>query len=445
MSHSAVSEQRIGLEPGSLLELPPVSPTKDWSNQVWFKSAVLRWFWGFYTQRLTKSGRWFLWPTVVFTGYAAVSLQLQAYIPFCYAFGFWVVALAGAYIWRPKVRAIARCTDRIGVGEHLLVDVEIEQLGRFTGQDLYVIPHRLPMSIDADPPLGVRIPPLASGKKTRASYQLRCTRRGAYSLQGFRVESDFPIGLIRTRQIFDKKSSLIVFPKFEPLARMELPVGQSYQPGGIALASVVGESAEYIGNREFREGDPVRSIDWRATARLNKPIVREYREEYFFRVGVILDTHVPRRANANRVDSFERAVSVAASVSDFIARQEHIVDLFAAGPNLYHFTAGRSLAYLDQILELLACVEANPEEGWGVLEPAVLQSLAQITTIICVFLDWTESRRRFVDQLQQQGVGLKVIVVRDGPCTVDPGAEGDKLGVVPIISAKDFEMGIKEL
>ena len=61
-------------------------------------------------------------------------------------------------------------------------------------------------------------------------------------------------------------------------------------------------------------------------------------------------------------ESFERAVSVAASVADFMARQEYLVDLFAAGPNLYHLTAGRSLAYLDQIL-VHGFVHADPHPG----------------------------------------------------------------------------------
>ena len=55
----------------------------------------------------------------------------------------------------------------------------------------------------------------------------------------------------------------------------------------------LGESFEFIGNREYRDGDSIRDIDWRATARLSRAIVREYREEYFMRVAVILDIKTP--------------------------------------------------------------------------------------------------------------------------------------------------------
>ncbi|HEX2973224.1 MAG TPA: DUF58 domain-containing protein, partial [Tepidisphaeraceae bacterium] len=202
---------------------------------------------------------------------------------------------------------------------------------------------------------------------------------------------------------------------------------------------------EFIGNREYREGDNVRDIDWRATARLCKPIVREYRDEYYLRVAVVLDTHIPKGAKASDREAFEGAVSVAAAISDFMARQEYLVDLFAAGPNLYHLTAGRSLAYLDQILDILACVQENPAEPFEVIEPEIMENLSRITTVICVFLDWNPARRDFVERLRQQGAGVKVVIARDGACTLNPLAEDDRSGPIVVLSRADFKRGIEEL
>jgi uncharacterized protein (DUF58 family) len=425
--------------------LPPVSPSAHLAGGIWFKSTLLRWFWTLYTQRLTKAGRWFLWPTVLFTGYAVVSLNLGVYMPFCYTVGLWGMAVLAAIIWRPRVRVNAHVAERVGVGARLPVEIEVENIRSGQARDLYVVPHRLPEGIEAEPVLGLPLSDIAPGGKERGRLWLVCDRRGSYRLNGFRVESEFPSGLLRTWRTVEEDRSLLVYPRFTPLTRLDMPRGRRYQPGGIALASVVGDSVEYIGNREYREGDNIRNIDWRATARLNKPIVREYREEYFFRVGVILDTHVPAKARPELYENFERAVSMAAAVSDEIAREEHIVDLFAAGPNLYHLTAGRSLAYLDQILDILACVEANPHEPFEILEPEIAENLAKITTVIGIFLDWDETRRKFMHRLQSQGVGAKAIIVRDARCTLDPAAEGEAFGEIPVISRSDFEAGLREI
>ena len=240
-------------------------------------------------------------------------------------------------------------------------------------------------------------------------------------------------------RIFSECSSLLVHPSFTPLQRLQLPSGRRYQPGGVASAASRGESLEYIGNRDFREGDDLRHIDWRATARLQTPIVREYREEYFLRAAVVLDTFAEENALP---EYFERAISLCAAVSDFMAREDYLVDLFAAGPQIYHLTAGRNLAYLEQILDILACVETNGETPFENLEPEIEEHLAQITTIVCVFLDWTETRRAFVQRLALQGAAIKVLLARDTPPTLNFGGEGIEILQVP---RTHFENGVVEL
>ncbi len=420
------------------------SPSKDIDNPPLFSSAVLRWIWRIYAQRLTRAGRWFFWPSGIFVGYGFASLQIQSYIPLSYVVALWLVGLLCMRIFRPAVRVRVDHVDRVCAGESLPVDVEVEQLGRLA-VDLYVVPHRLPHGVAAEPDDGVPVPALRHGEKTRVRLSIKCWKRGVYRLKGIRLESDFPSLLLVAAQRVGEERPLMVYPKFTRLSRLLLPTGRRYHPGGVALASNLGESFEFIGNREYREGDSVRDIDWRATARLSRPIVREYRDEYFLRVAVILDTHIPRKSGPARSESFELAVSLSAAISDYMARQEYLVDIFAAGPNLYHLTAGRSLAYLDQILDILACVEENPREPFEVIEPEIMENLARITTVICVFLDWNEARRAFVHRLAQNGAGVKVVIVRDGACTLSPLADSEIVGQIPVLSNADVDRGIEEL
>jgi uncharacterized protein (DUF58 family) len=408
------------------------------------RGKISRWAWRVYTQRLTKAGRWMVLPTLALTTYGGASLQLQGYVVSAYVVATWWVAVVAMLLWRPRVRVRVTGAERVSVGETVAMDVEVEQVGR-SGRDLVVVAHRLPEQIDLVPEEGVGLGDLKRGEKARARVGLLCKRRGAYVVKGFRVESDWPFGMLRSRQTFERDRPVLVYPRFTRLSRLRLPTGRTYQPGGVALASNLGESTEYIGNREYREGDNVRDIDWRATARVGRPIVREYREEYFMRVGVVLDTHVPKEAGQGEKDLFECAVSVGAAVSDYMARQDYLVDLFAAGPNLYHLTAGRSLAYLDQILDILACVESTEREPFATIEPELLENLSRITTVICVMLDWDETRRAFVHRLASQGAAVKVIVVRDGKCTVDPSVDSDVLGMIPVLGRRECETGVDEL
>ena len=227
------------------------------------------------------------------------------------------------------------------------------------------------------------------------------------------------------------------------------------------------DSFEYWGNREWREGDSQRDIDWRATARLggNTPIAREWREEYFFRVGIVLDTYLPRATGKWRGlligpraydppkewnDAFERAVSVSASVADYMAREQYIIDIFAAGPTFHHLTVGRGAGYKDEILNILAGVSDTQTDVLTAIEPELLESVSRLTTVICVFLEYDARRRAFVDLLRSTGVGVKVIVVPPLPkgYEIDDDSEPPAFAPEPdtvVVDARTFRSGVESL
>lgn len=421
---------------------PPTSPAKDYGDYPAFTGGVSRFVWRVYTQRFTTAGRWFALASGAFISYSGSSLALQGYVPAAYFGALWLVAILALLFWRPRVTAAFRLGGRVCAGELVPLEVDVANLSRWRGGDLVVVPHRLQREVDAVPEFGAPLPDLAKGEAATAKLGLRCTRRGVYEFRGVRVESAFPFGLLRSRRVFPAKQRIVVYPKFTPIVRLELPTGRRYQPGGVALASNLGESFEYLGNRQYRDGDNPRDIDWRATARLGSaatPVVREWVEEYMLRVGVVLDTHVPdglsRRDARARRDALERAVSTAAAVADHMARQDYLVDLFAAGPDLHHLTAGRSLAYLDQILEILAVVGESPKEPFAVIGPGLAELLERISTVVLVVLDWDAPRRDFAEWLAERGVAVKTIWV---------GAGKPPEGIASVPEG-DFEKGVSEL
>jgi hypothetical protein len=102
-----------------------------------------------------------------------------------------------------------------------------------------------------------------------------------------------------------------------------------------------------------------------------------------------------------------------------------VIDLFAIGPDLYHLQAGRSLAYLDTVLDILACIEACRSSPFGALGPALRDQAGQVGSAVVVLLDWDEERAAFVRELGALGVAVKAVVVRDGPTTLPtvPGVQ----------------------
>ena len=424
--------------------LPPLSaftPTKDIRYNPLFEGLLFTWVWRVWTQRFTKAGHYFVIATLFFMAFSSVSLDQQFYVALAYALGLWVVAFLGMWLGRPRVRLSAEYADRVQAGETLTVSAAVQAVGR-RGVGLVVLPDRLPPEVDAASESGAELPPLAPGETVRVSFALFCKKRGVFRLRGFRVETAFPLGLMVAQSVFSEPRTLWVTPRFTPLARMETPRGRRYQPGGTASAFQLGDSFEFIGSREYREGDPVRAIDWRATARLSRPVVREYREEFLQRVTVILDTHAPAPPGLPPPPAFESAVSLTAAMCEFAARAEFALDVLAAGPNVHELNAGPGMAALGGVLDLLAEVEADTRASvgadWERLEEALSGQMSRTTLVVCVFLDWDAARQELTERLRDTGAGLKILVVRDTPPTLPPGEW-------PTLTSAQIAAGVDEI
>src|SRR5436309_13793519 len=107
-----------------------------------------------------------------------------------------------------------------------------------------------------------------------------------------------------------------------------------YQEGGVAMASNIGRSEEFVSLREYRSGDPYRHIHWRSWAKVGKPIVKEFEDEFFVRHALVLDTFI----DDPQADVFEEAISVASSFACALESKESLLDLLFVGPEAFCLT-----------------------------------------------------------------------------------------------------------
>jgi uncharacterized protein (DUF58 family) len=236
---------------------------------------------------------------------------------------------------------------------------------------------------------------------------------------------------------------MLILPKRYPLPPIVLPGTTRFQQGGVALASNVGQSDEFVSLREYRHGDPLRRIHWRSWARIGKPIVREFEDEFFSRYALVLDTF----SDEPYSEPFEEAVSVASSFACAIRTQESLLDLLFVGTQAYCFTSGRGLAHVDQMLEILASVRVCTDKSFETLETLALNHAESISGCICVFLAWDAARRRFVEKLQGLNVPVRVIVVlaEKPKQPLDPGPMCNAMDNFHTLIAGQIEQGLARI
>lgn len=268
-------------------------------------------------------------------------------------------------------------------------------------------------------------------------------RRGVLRLAGVTLARSDPLGLFRGLVKMSLPQTTLILPKRYPLAPIALPGSVKYQEGGVALASHVGESEEFVSLRDYRQGDPLRHIHWRSWARVGKPVVKEFEDEFFVRHALVLDTFIEHPHS----EAFEEAVSVAASFACTIPAQESLLDLLFVGAKSYCFTAGRGLAYADQMLQILASVRVCNELPFQSLEHLVLNHAAALSGCICIFLMWDEPRRNFVSKLRGLGLPMMVLVITEQgkPTDLDPGPMRDAPEKFHVLQVGQIEQGLAAL
>lgn len=379
---------------------------------------VPRWLYDAWRFKITWHARYLSYASLL-AGLGSISVLVPIYQIFCGLAALLSVSWIVGLLKRPRVTVSGDFPAKTTAGQAVTGEFTVKNLSRWMIYDFALGLFRLPKYLEqTEHDRGLEH--LASNASDTLHVTLIPRRRGLYDLPDLRAYTLYPFGLFRSGSSRHALQSLLVLPRFHRVTEIDVPLGSRYQPGGIALTSNVGESPEYIGNREYLPGDSMRHLDFRSWARLGKPVVREYQEEYYCRIALILDTFIPpgQKPGPEGFPQLEAAISLAASVADALSQGEYIIDIFAAGPELYVFRAGRHTAHFENVLEILACIEACHENPFETVSPAVAEELGNISTAICVFLDWDTSRQQLARTVLEAGSSLKVLIARDGDTTV---------------------------
>jgi uncharacterized protein (DUF58 family) len=144
-------------------------------------------------------------------------------------------------------------------------------------------------------PLAVALP-AAGGIHTH--YELRPHTRGAATLAPARVRLQSGWRLWDLQLQLGEAQALRVFPNFAAVAGYAWLAGQHrLSEIGIKTSAARGVGTDFHSMADYQEGDPVRHVDWRASVRRGRPVVRRYQDERDQRVVCLLDCGRRMRAD----------------------------------------------------------------------------------------------------------------------------------------------------
>lgn len=217
---------------------------------------------------------------------------------------------------------------------------------------------RLPLLTLRDPvgegrSASVVVAPLGAGDTVRANYRLPTDRRGILRIGPLAIEVTDPFGLASTTTRGAPVAELTVWPAIDDIAPLPHTSGDDPHGGTDHPNPLASAGEDFHALRPYVVGDDLRQVHWKSTARGDDLMVRQNEMPWQGRATVLLDT----RAEAHTAETFERAVSAAASIVVACARRRFLVRLVTTGGDDSGSGAGTS--HIEGILERLATVHTE--------------------------------------------------------------------------------------
>lgn len=190
------------------------------------------------------------------------------------------------------------------------------------------------------------------GEQAELKYRVRPHQRGLFHFERCEIYLPSPMRLWSSRRLLPLVDTTRVYPDFARLYGGQLlAVDNWLSQIGVRLRQRRGLGMEFNQLREFREGDSLRQMDWKATARHRTPIAREYQEERDQQIIFMLDCGRRMRSQDGDLSHFDHALNALLLLGYVALRQGDAVGLstFASEHNR-HLAPVRGQSQLNLLL-----------------------------------------------------------------------------------------------
>jgi uncharacterized protein (DUF58 family) len=214
---------------------------------------------------------------------------------------------------------------RTSVGNRIAVTVRLDNPTRLeTG--VLLLEDRLPHQLG--PGSRFVVPGIPGGDRELLSYELRAAARGRYSIGPLAVRLADPFGLAQVTSELAGVSDVIVHPLVEPLAAPGLG-GELASSAATRIRYLFSQGDEFYTTREYRDGDDLRKVHWRSSAKRGQLMIRQEERPWQARAVIAIDLRLAAHRGQGGRASFERAVSAAASIALRLGRSGYDLALVA--------------------------------------------------------------------------------------------------------------------
>ena len=243
------------------------------------------------------------------------------------------------------------------------------------------------------------------GQFATSSYRLCPDSRGDYALTAAGCVVDSPLRFWRRKWLMDCRDTVNVFPNFREVSHYTL-LATSHRLSLLGIKKLLrrGAGKEFHQLREYRQGDELQRIDWKATSRVGKLISKDYQDERDQQVIFVLDSgRRMSHAEAGR-KHLDQALSSVLLLAYVASRQGDGVGFYSFGATSTWHPPQKKSDPLRSLLLATYDIQASPATSDYLKATRELMALQQRRALMVII---TNSRSEDYDDMIQMARRLR--------------------------------------
>ena len=258
-------------------------------------------------------------------------------------------------------------------------------------------------------------------EKIHWDYKMTCSRRGFFRLGPTRLESGDIFGFFNSQANLRDSDYILVYPRVYPLPELGIeaarPLGDVR--GGIKIFE---DTSRPLSVRDYQRGDPLKIIDWKATAKMQRLQVNTYEPSSAITVILVVVVETTSRYwEGYSPANLERVIVAAASIASYASEKQYNLGLFSNGTPIIadrpmRIAPNRSPEQLTIILEALATIRPLAMGSMHAQLGEHSRRFPLGATLVIVAALINEDMADVIRTLKRNGYKVVVIYVGDGEC-----------------------------
>jgi uncharacterized protein (DUF58 family) len=238
--------------------------------------------------------------------------------------------------------------------------------------------------------------------------------RGIFKIKRMKLVGGDPAGIFSRVKTFKIDAEIKIYPQTVRLDSLRLQSRNRIKSSTNGRAiGISGDGQDIFGVREYRHGDPVRMIHWKASARQDRLVVKEFESMRLDRVTILLDTYSKTVGDDEFDTNFEFLVKTTASIMRHLAGmycQLSFISFDSDASRIISET-GSSSGVAREVSELLATIRPGSATLTSLLDHAI-EVVPQESILFCLTMSFDDIVSEKFNVLTANGIDIRWILAR---------------------------------